>query len=183
MESRIKTMSLTRVALFVALIALGAFIKIPVPNMPFTLQFLFTNLAGIILGSQLGALSVGVYILLGLIGIPVFTGGGGPAYILMPTFGYLIGFVVGTYLGGRYLEINGYSSKNIFISSIINLFFVYLFGMVYYYMISNFYIGTPFSVKNVILYCFLLAVPGDLFLCLVSTISGKKILKALGGAK
>ena len=64
---------------------------------------------------------------------------------------------------GRYLEINGYSSKNIFISSIINLFFVYLFGMVYYYMISNFYIGTPFSVKNVILYCFCLLFPGIYF--------------------
>ncbi|WP_455257456.1 biotin transporter BioY [Peptoniphilus asaccharolyticus] len=183
MESRVRTLSLTRVALFVALIAIGAFIKIPVPNMPFTLQFLFTNLAGIILGSQLGALSVGVYVLLGLIGVPVFTSGGGPGYILMPTFGYLIGFIVGTYLGGRYLEKRGYESKDIFISSVINLFFVYLFGMVYYYLISNFYLNVPFSVKNVILYCFLLAVPGDIFLCFVSTISGKKIVKALGGIR
>lgn len=181
MERKLKTKELTRVALFVALITVGAFIKIPIPNMPFTLQFLFTNLAGIVLGSSLGAFSIIIYILLGLIGVPVFTSGGGPAYIFMPTFGYLLGFVVGTFLGGKYLEINGYELKNILIASIINLFFVYLLGMIYYYGISNFYLQTPFSVKNVFIYCFLLAVPGDLFLCIVSTLSGQKIIKALGG--
>ena len=62
-------------AIFTALIAIGAFIRIPVPVVPFTLQFLFTTLAGVLLGSRLGATSVILYIVLGLLGVPVFAEG------------------------------------------------------------------------------------------------------------
>lgn len=54
-KKRISTRELTMTALFVTLITVGAFIRIPLPNCPFTLQILFTTLAGIILGSRLGA--------------------------------------------------------------------------------------------------------------------------------
>ena len=91
-------------ALFTGLIIVGAFIKIPIPNVPLTLQVMFTNLAGLVLGSRLGALSVLTYVLLGLAGIPVFTSGGGIGYVLMPTFGYLIGFIIGTFAAGRIVE-------------------------------------------------------------------------------
>ena len=57
-----KTKDLVLCAMFVALIAVGAFIKIPVPVVPFTLQFLFTMLAGLLLGPVNGALAVVVYI-------------------------------------------------------------------------------------------------------------------------
>src|SRR5574344_750761 len=77
-------------ALFMALTAVGAFIKIPLGGQIFTLQFLFTLLAGLLLGGRLGAKAVGVYTLLGLIGVPVFAEGGGPGYVFQPTFGYLI---------------------------------------------------------------------------------------------
>ena len=87
-----KTKDLVLCAMFVALIAVGAFIKIPVPVVPFTLQFLFTMLAGLLLGPVNGALAVVVYIVLGLIGLPIFTQGGGPGYIFQPSFGYIIGF-------------------------------------------------------------------------------------------
>ena len=59
-----KTRSLVYCALFTALIAVGAFIKIPIPVVPFTLQYLFTMLAGILLGSRLGSLSVLAYMIL-----------------------------------------------------------------------------------------------------------------------
>ena len=59
-----KTKDLVLCAMFVALIAVGAFIKIPVPVVPFTLQFLFTMLAGLLLGPVNGALAVVVYIVL-----------------------------------------------------------------------------------------------------------------------
>ena len=75
-KSKSTVYSLILCALFAALIAVGAFIKIPVPFVPFTLQLLFTTLAGIVLGPKYGALSVGVYILIGLCGVPIFTQGG-----------------------------------------------------------------------------------------------------------
>ena len=93
--------------LFTALIAIGAFIRIPVPVCPFTLQLLFTTLAGLLLGSKKGALSVALYVLLGLVGVPVFTEGGGPSYIFQPTFGYLVGFIAGAWLTGKLREMSG----------------------------------------------------------------------------
>ena len=75
-----KTKDLVLCAMFVALIAVGAFIKVPVPVVPFTLQFLFTMLAGLLLGPVNGALAVVVYIVLGLVGLPIFTQGGGPGW-------------------------------------------------------------------------------------------------------
>ena len=72
-----KTKSIIYCGLFTALIAVGAFIKIPVPVVPFTLQYLFTMLAGLLLGARLGSLSVFAYMVLGLAGLPIFTEGGG----------------------------------------------------------------------------------------------------------
>ena len=72
-----KTKTLIYCSLFTALIAAGAFIKIPVPVVPFTLQYLFTMLAGLLLGSKRGTISVVAYMLLGLAGLPIFSEGGG----------------------------------------------------------------------------------------------------------
>ena len=55
---KITTKDMIMCALFTALIAVGAFIKVPVPVVPFTLQFLFTMLAGLIMGGRLGAISI-----------------------------------------------------------------------------------------------------------------------------
>ena len=72
-----RTKNLMYCSLFTALIAVGAFIKIPIPFVPFTLQFLFTTLAGLLLGSKMGAVSVIAYMVLGLVGLPIFSEGGG----------------------------------------------------------------------------------------------------------
>ena len=96
-----KTKSMVYCGLFTALIAVGAFIKVPVPVVPFTLQYLFTMLAGLLLGAKRGAIAVLAYMLLGLAGLPIFTEGGGLWYVLKPSFGYIIGFVLGTYVTGR----------------------------------------------------------------------------------
>ena len=71
-QKKINTKDMIMCALFTALIAVGAFIKVPVPVVPFTLQFLFTMLAGLIMGGRLGAVSVGLYAVLGLVGLPIF---------------------------------------------------------------------------------------------------------------
>ena len=163
-------------ALFVALIAIGAFIKIPVPVCPFTLQLLFTTLAGLLLGARLGFTAVIVYVAVGLIGIPVFTQGGGPSYVLQPTFGYLIGFAVGSYIVGILTEkIARPSLVRLLTANFINLLIVYLFGMIYVYAINEFYLNTPIGIWPLFLYCFVLAVPGDIVLCIVAAVLGQKI--------
>ncbi|MGI6160937.1 MAG: biotin transporter BioY [Christensenellales bacterium] len=82
-------------ALFAALTMAGAFIRIPIPGypVPLTLQTFFVILAGLMLTPGAAAASQAAYVVLGLIGVPVFTAGGGPGYILNPSFGFLLGFV------------------------------------------------------------------------------------------
>ena len=71
-----KTKELVLCAMFVALIAAGAFIKIPIPVVPFTLQYLFTMMAGLLLGGRLALCATGADVLLGLAGLPIFVQGG-----------------------------------------------------------------------------------------------------------
>jgi biotin transport system substrate-specific component len=87
------------VALFAVLTAVGAFVRVPLP-VPFTLQVPAALLAGVALGPWLGAASQLAYLAVGLLGLPVFAGGGGPGYVLSPTFGFLGGFVAGACVAG-----------------------------------------------------------------------------------
>ena len=98
MRFPVRTMTLS--ALFAVLTAVGAFIRIPFPPVPITLQTLFVFLSGTLLGSRAGALAQALYLGMGLVGLPVFSGGGGPQYILHPTFGYLLGFIAGAWVIG-----------------------------------------------------------------------------------
>lgn len=174
---KISTKDLTLIGLFTALTAAGAFIKIPVPVVPFTLQFLFTTLAGLLLGGKKGAISVGIYVFLGLMGLPFFASGGGIGYIFNPTFGYLIGFCAGAYLTGKIANAKPQPSfKRILVSCFLGLLVVYLFGMVYYYFISNLYLGEPVGLWSLFLYCFILAVPGDIVLCFIGSVLGKRFI-------
>ena len=177
-----KIRSLILCSFFTALIAVGAFIKVPVPIVPFTLQFLFTTLAGLLLGRKLGALSVLLYIGIGLAGVPIFAGGGGLSYILRPSFGYLIGFALGTYVTGWIAESSPEPNfKRLLFATVAGLAVVYSLGMIYYYFIANYYLGTPIGAKALVLYCFILAVPGDIFLCYLSAAVAKKIKPVLFG--
>ena len=88
-------------ALMAALTAAGAYIAIPVGPVPIVLQNLFVMLAGLLLGGRWGLTSVGVYLLAGAMGLPVFAGGtGGVGKFVGPTGGYLLGFAAAAYLVG-----------------------------------------------------------------------------------
>ena len=171
------TRNLILCSLFAALTVVGAFIRIPIPVVPFTLQLLFTMMAGLLLGGKLGAASVCVYIVMGLIGLPVFTEGGGFAYVLKPSFGYILGFAVASYVTGKIANQTANPSyRRLLAANFVGLGIVYLMGMVYYYVMSNFYLGSPIGLWPLFLYCFLLAVPGDILLCILAAILGKRLI-------
>ena len=173
-----KVRDMVFMAFFTALIAIGAFIKVPVPVLPFTLQLLFTTMAGLLLGPRLGSAAVWTYIVLGLIGLPVFTMGGGPGYVFQPTFGYLIGFALGARVTGM-LSTGAPTMKKLLTANFAGLFVVYLCGMVYYYIIGNYVINQPIALWPLFLYCFILAVPGDIVLCICAALMGKKLIPLL----
>lgn len=177
---RIKTRDIVWCGLFTALIAAGAFIRIPVPVVPFTLQFLFTTLAGLLLGGRIGAVSVGAYVVLGLIGLPIFAEGGGFWYITKPSFGYLIGFIPAAYTTGKLAEKTApLSFRRILGANFAGLGIVYTVGMAYYYIICNYVLATPIAFWPLVLYGFLLAVPGDIVLCFLAAVLAKHIKPVL----
>jgi biotin transport system substrate-specific component len=87
---------------FAVLTAVGARLAGPLPGtaVPFTLQAAAVLLAGFVLGPRLGAASQTLYLAAGLAGLPVFAAGGGAAYLLGPTGGYLLAFPVGAAVAG-----------------------------------------------------------------------------------
>ena len=178
---KITTKDMIMCALFTALIAVGAFIKVPVPVVPFTLQFLFTMLAGLIMGGRLGAISVGLYAVLGLVGLPIFAEGGGIWYVLKPSFGYIIGFALGSLVTGLMVE----KQKNLTMGRLLaanftGLAIVYACGMIYFYVCSNFVLGVSVGWKLVFINCFLLTVGEDFILCILAAVLAKRLIPILG---
>jgi len=169
---KIKTIELVLCGLFTALTAVGAFIQVPVPGMDyFTLQFLFVLLAGMLLGSRLGAFSVLAYVLIGLVGFPIFAAGGGIMYVLRPSFGYLIGFIFTAFVTGKLVEnlkITGI--KKYLLAAFAGLFVCYAIGLTYKYFMLNLYVGEKTPVWLVFLDCFPLDLPGDILLSFLASL-------------
>lgn len=89
--------------MFAAFAAIGAYIAIPLPPspVPIVLANMFSLLGALVLGPRWGALSVAIYLALGAIGLPVFSGGsGGLAKFAGPTGGYLVGYLAGAFAAG-----------------------------------------------------------------------------------
>lgn len=105
-----KTIDLIYSALFATLIMIGANITSFVPfltvgGVPITLQAFFAILAGLVLGSKKGAIACAVYMFIGLAGAPVFSKfTGGFSAILLPTFGFIVTFIISAYIAGKIAE-------------------------------------------------------------------------------
>lgn len=123
-------------ALFAALTAAGAFLRIPLGVSSITLQFLFTAMAGVLLGAGCGALSQAVYVALGLIGLPIFTTGGGFTYVLQPTFGFLLGLIPTAAVIGALTRRNA-SPVRVALACVAGLAVLYAVGVPYMALILN----------------------------------------------
>lgn len=103
------------VALFAAIISAGCFIHIPVPGstVPIVLQDMLAMLSGLLLGPVYGALAVVVFLVLGCLGLPVFSGKAGINILLQgPTGGFLVGYLVASIAGGLFLALTLDKCKN-----------------------------------------------------------------------
>ena len=147
-------------ALLAVLTAAGAFLRIPLGFSSIPLQFLFTAMAGVLLGAGGGALSQAVYVGLGLMGLPIFTTGGGLGYVLQPTFGFLLGLIPSAAVIGA-LTRRSASSGRIVLACIAGLAVLYAVGIPYMALILNGYMGkgmTPAALLWAYMVPFL---PGD----------------------
>ncbi|HHT64871.1 MAG: biotin transporter BioY [Caldicoprobacterales bacterium] len=177
-----KTKDLVFIALFAALTAVGGFLNIPTPFVPFSLQFLFCAYAGVLLGSRNALLSQLLYLAIGLIGVPVFTKGGGIGYILQPSFGFLLGFAACAFLIGLIVEREpkpGFG--RIFIAVLSGLLSTYIIGALYLYFITN-YLAAPDSkidIAQAIAWGVTPFIAFDLIKAVIVSATSLKILPAL----
>lgn len=155
-----KTRPLIFTALFAALTAAGAFLKIPIGPVPISLQFLFTAMAGILLGRRYGALSQLVYVLLGLVGLPIFTAGGGFGYVFQPSFGFLLGLIPCAWVIGL-LSRRRSGGAWLVLSCVAGLAVLYLIGVPYMALILNVYLQKGLDTAAVLKVGMLPFLPGD----------------------
>ncbi len=142
--SRLKLRQFLLSAFFAALMAAGAMLTIPIPYVPITMQSFIVLMSGLLLGPWYGALSQIFYIVLGLIGLPIFAGGtGGLHRVFSPTFGFLIGFIFASFAAGFFAP----KDKNapwwrFSISGFMATFVLYLVGLPLFWLNMN-YITAP----------------------------------------
>jgi biotin transport system substrate-specific component len=154
---------LSLVALFAALSGIGAFVRVPIPYVPLTLQTLMVMFSGLILGGRLAAVSQLVYVLVGLMGIPIFAHGGGPGYVLQPTFGYLLGFIFGAYVIGRFTERRDQLKRSFLLLVLLaGTMAIYLPGVTVLYFNLNLIQEKAVSLSTAVKIGFLVPLPGGL---------------------
>ena len=163
--------------IFIALLgsialAISSKIKIPFYPVPMTMQTLVVILIGVSFGWKLGLAAISLYLLEGIIGLPVFSGtpekGIGLIYFTGPTMGYLIGFLVAVFFAGKFH----------YTKSIISNFLKLLFATSFIYLFGMFWLGSLIGWDKPIFKLgaepFLLA---ELFKILIATLAVNQVIK------
>lgn len=177
MDNKLRDMIL--VGMFAALMVVGAYLRIPTPFVPVTFQLFFAVFAGLLLKPVQALKSQVIYIAIGLIGVPVFSSGGGLSYVFNPTFGYIIGFAVTAfiiaYLMSKEAEI---TFIRVLLISVVGYLATYIIGNLYFFVIMNVVVGKAMSLGAVfgIMYIYMIK---DFLLLIIAAIAATTILPIL----
>ncbi len=142
---KLKPIDITLAAVFAALMAIGANLTslLVIGSVPITLQTFFSVLAGLVLGSRLGAISMTVYALIGLAGAPVFAQfSGGMGMIMKPTFGFILSFILVAYVTGKVVEKSA-SKRRFVIAALVGMAINYIAGTHWMYMALVTWLDAP----------------------------------------
>ena len=150
MKTEKKLLNTVLTALFAALISASCFIQIPLPGgIPILIQDMLAMLSGLILGPLQGGISVFIFLVLGSIGLPVFSGKAGIQVIFGgPTGGFLIGYLLGAVAGGLFLKFllppeSDFKTKKVYtivmisISCIIATLVVFIAGIIGFKIVTS----------------------------------------------
>jgi biotin transport system substrate-specific component len=149
---------------------------------PFSVLPLVVLLSGVLLGGRLGALSMIVYLIIGLIGIPVFASApyGGIGYFLKPTAGFLFGFIAAAYIVGWITELIGKNNVWTYMAaSCAGLVVIYLIGLPYLYVVLNFIAGKAVNVAGVLKIGFLPFIGFDFIKALIVSVIAVPVSKQI----
>ncbi len=167
-------------SVFLCILIISAFtnVVIPITEIAFTLQLLVVFLICYLLPLTDSMIILLAYIVMGLIGIPVFSAGGGIGYLVKPTFGYILGFVVMPivmWLADK-LPIKSDWLKSI-VKGIIGLFVLYLIGTIYFCIVKNVYLNVDNKVTFVaaLLACVIPFIPIDLIKMVLAIVIKRRL--------
>lgn len=174
MKTRISVRDISYIALFATLISVSGYISVPLPfsAVPVTAQTLAVMLAGSLLPASQAALSLIVFLLMGAVGLPVFSGGtGGLGIIVGKTGGYLIGFLFGavaiSLTKGRNVNFARILSANLFGGIIV----VYIFGALWLSFV------TKISLWNSVILGVVPFIPGDVVKAVIAALLSVRLNK------
>jgi biotin transport system substrate-specific component len=185
MNRKLRTIDLTLAGMFVALMAVGANITSFVPflvigGVPITLQTFFAILAGAILGSRIGAISMAVYALVGLVGVPVFARfGAGFSSIISPTFGFIISFIFTAYLTGKIVQKHK-GIKAYVIAALVGMAVNYIVGTNWMYAAYKLWASAPEGLTYGLVWSWMVVpLPKDIILAVCAGIMAHRLEKSV----
>lgn len=168
------------IATFLALLVVSTFIRIPMPFGDYlTLQLEIVILIGFILGPTRALITTSLYVFMGLIGIPVFAAGGGISYIFRPSFGYMYGFIIASFVVGILsTKVKKMNILKSILIALLGIVLIYICGYIHKYIIYNFYLeNESLPLKEIILSTMAFEVPKDLILGLLCGVISIKLRK------
>ena len=170
-------------AFFAAIIAILSQFAIPIGSVPHTLQVMAVTLAGVVLGPRYGALSVLVWLLLGVFGLPVFAmGGSGLGSVFGPLCGFFLGFIFEAWICG-YCYIGSRAKRKerllAFATGVFSILLVYILGVLGFMVYFHWMLHKPMALYQAILLCAAPFVPFDLIKMIIGVTAGSKITQAL----
>lgn len=176
-----RTRSLILTALFAALMAVAGRINIPLPvpgSMVISPQTMVAALSGMILGAKWGAAAQGVYLALGLAGLPIFTMGGGIGYVLQPSFGFALGFPLTAAVAG-WLTPERPSFLRAALAAAAGILAGYAVGLPYMAVILNLYLQKGMSFWQIMQVGCLLYLPGECIKVAAAAVAAPPICRAV----
>lgn len=176
-NGKLLSVDIAECAIFVAMMCIFTlFVKIPFYPVPLTFQTVISVLAGLLLGWKKGAISMAVYCFMGLIGIPVFSGfSSGFAYVLQPTFGYILGFIAAAAVAGLIAGNAKLPFWRYIVAALAAFAVNYIVGIPYFALIWQYYLKSE-NLGYYVVYWNLLYMPKDAVLCVLAALLAWRVL-------
>lgn len=173
-----KTKDITITAMLIAILVVCSQLAIPVGPVPITLQTLGVLMIGFLLTPKNALLATSIYAVMGLAGLPVFSGfSGGLQSILVPSFGFVLAFIPAAYIQATYLtKVKALESKHLVISGVINIIITYAIGLPYMAIILNSYMNAQMNGVAILMAGLIPFIPGDLLKLFIGFLMAKRLL-------
>lgn len=172
-----KTANLTRIALLLALLIISSQFAIPVGPVAISLQTLIVLIIGLILPTEQAVLTAALYLLLGLLGLPIFTQAmGGPYSVLLPSFGFILSFIPAVWVMSKICSLKFKSANKKYVVAVfVGHFIIYLIGISYMSFILIFYMSDDINLWRILTIGMLPFIPGDIIKSIVAISISKRL--------